>query len=748
MEYVSHPLIKPGKIELREYQENIIASCADKNSLVVLPTGLGKTIIAVGVIAHKLHTLPSKRVLVLAPTRPLAEQHEKTLRDLLVDSIPIVLLTGRTPPEQRTEKYREARVVVATPQVIENDILAGRLDLGEYSLVVFDEAHRAVGEYAYTFIARKYLEKGGGQVLGLTASPGGDPEKVGAICGNLGIENVEVRTEQDPDVRPYIKERKLVWIRVDLSPEFREIKALLETAMKKREDRLREMGIVVDSPTKTRLLELQRELSAKISAREADGVEYGAVSEIAAMLKISHGLELLQSQGVSQFYKYASGLGNSNTRAVKSLLQDPDYKRAVSMAHALAARGEDHPKVPSVIEILEREVRDGKKAIVFAQYVHTVRTLVEKIREETGLRVAPFIGQRRGHTQRHQKATIEAFRRGEYDVLVSTSIGEEGLDIPRVDVVVFYEPVPSEIRSIQRRGRTGRGDAGKVFVLIARGTIDEAYYWSSRHKEARMRSTLEKIRSAFGGGTVRVLDGENRKQPSGMATLDSFASKTQKNNNKNLPLVVLDHREKELARALEKEDVELRTTTLDVGDAVLSDRVVVERKTDADFVQSMIDGRLFRQALALASTYWRPLIVIEGKNLYTVRNVHPNAILGAISSLVIDYRIPIVYTRDARETARLLALIARREQLGDKRDVRLRESKKSRPLSEIQEYIVAGFPDIDASLSRRILSHFGTIKNFVNAGIEDLLRVDGIGRERAMRIKKIIEEEYEEPEEL
>ena len=208
------------------------------------------------------------------------------------------------------------------------------------------------------------------------------------------------------------------------------------------------------------------------------------------------------------------------------------------------------------------------------------------------------------------------------------------------------------------------------------------------------------------------------------------------------PVVYVDYRESKLIRHLSESDLVVHSVTLKVGDIIISDRVCAERKTTSDFLQSIIDGRLFTQAAELISNFQRPLIVIEGSNLFSLRNIHPNAIKGALSSLMVDYRIPIVWTKDEADTVEFIASLARREQIDKKRSVSLRGSKKSKNINEILAFIVSGFPDIDIKLSSRILEHFGSLKNFVNATEDELKAVDGIGREKAKKLKNLFEVIY------
>ena len=225
MTFIRHPLIRPDSLESREYQLSIAMRALDANTLVVLPTGLGKTAVALIVAASRLYNEGGK-ILVLAPTKPLVEQHLRFFENLLVpaegqdrDTF-FAMFTGETPGEDRTLGWTRAGVIFATPQVIKNDLLAGRYSLGEVSLLIIDECHRAVGNYAYVFIAGQYRSTAKKpRILAMTASPGGQKEKVRAVCANIGIEKVETRTEDDPDVKPYIHEREIEVIPVALPVE-------------------------------------------------------------------------------------------------------------------------------------------------------------------------------------------------------------------------------------------------------------------------------------------------------------------------------------------------------------------------------------------------------------------------------------------------------------------------------------------------------------------------------------------------
>ncbi len=309
-DYVKHPLIREGTVESRLYQQLLATRVLERgNTLVVMPTALGKTIVAALVAAERLRRFPDGKILFLAPTKPLAVQHAETFRRVLkVPPDRIVVLTGATPPEKRKELWAFAKVVCATPQTVENDILAGRIDLSDVVLLVFDEAHRAVGEYPYVFIAREYMKQAKNPlILGLTASPGGTEEKIQEVRQNLFIKNIEIKTPYDADVRPYMHKIFVRWVAVDLPPAFLRIKRLLENAVRERLRRLKEMGIITSADihaySKKDYLAMQEKIRTAV-VEEGKSELWDALILVGEILKILHALELLETQGISALVRY------------------------------------------------------------------------------------------------------------------------------------------------------------------------------------------------------------------------------------------------------------------------------------------------------------------------------------------------------------------------------------------------------------------------------------------------------------
>ncbi|MFH1127377.1 MAG: DEAD/DEAH box helicase [archaeon] len=739
--YFTHPLIKENSIEKRLYQETIIASASKKNTLVVLPTGTGKTPVAIGLTAIRLSKHPDSKILILAPTKPLVNQHDTSFRKaMLIDMDRFATITGKDSPVEREKLWKSHQVFFSTPQVVENDLVTGKLRLDDFSLICFDEAHRTSGDYAYTYIARKYMETSANPlILGLTASPGGTKEKIGIICGNLFIENVEIRTEKDWDVKEYIQPINMNWVKIDLPTDYIRARKYFDAALNDRLDQLKKMHLITTKKvSKKILLDMQKQVSSE-AVKTKDPSMYNAMSLIAQCIKLNHAIELLESQGPRQLQDYIIKMkGDQKTKAVRSILADENFRMAENIVNFIVEENMIHPKMDEIKKILEKNLTGNKKVIIFTQYVKTVDEIKNHIENEK-IKPLAFIGQRKGLSQKRQIEILDEFRDGKYNCLVATSVAEEGLDIPKVDIVIFYEPIPSEIRSIQRRGRTGRLKEGEVHILVAKGTIDDAYYWSSRHKESKMKSVLKTLKDSFNSGAVSISKNKDtdlkiKKQES----LDRYS-------NREPVIVYTDTRERKLLKELkelENDGFELRAAQLEVGDFLLSDRLCIERKTYEDFLQSIIDGRLFSQMKSMASSFDRPILILEGTDLYGQRNIHPNAIKGAINSISVDFRIPILWTNTSKETAELIITLARREQDDKSRTIQIKGTNKPQTLAEQQESIIGMLPNINSVLAKRLLTQFRSVKKVITASDERLMKVDGIGEEKAKKIREIIEREY------
>jgi len=823
--YVEHPLLAEGFLEDRRYQSDLVETAVGDHTLVCLPTGLGKTTVSLRVTAERLRDDVGAKSLLLAPTKPLVEQHAAFYREALqIPDEEIVVFTGDVRPDDRAELWTSARVVIATPQVVENDLVGGRIDLRDVVHVTFDECHRASGDYAYVYIAERYhADAADPLVTGMSASPGGDEEEILSVCANLGVREVAVMTEDDADVADYTHDTDVEWERIDLPEEILEIRDSLNDVITERLEKLKELGVTRSTQPDMSQKDLNRmrgKLRELIDNDQSEG--YEGMSLHAEVMKLRRAVELVETQSVESVRRYFERQKNAArssgaSKASQRLVSEPRVKEAMRRAESFDGL---HPKFRRVRMLLAETlgIEEGERVIVFTESRDTAEALTEFLGNHFDAR--RFVGQgdkegSDGMTQTEQGEVLDAFKAGEFEVLVSTSVAEEGLDVPEVDLVCFFEPVPTAIRSVQRKGRTGRQAEGRVVVLMAEDTRDEAFFWISRRREQEMEEELRSLQSLaddfadefedqgtlaeYADGDAPVSErasaatggadgGDANGVPSsadgqaGLTDFDDGAGETDDASGEatvsgdgttdgtdadadgaddgeetvvraDPPAeedhveVVVDQRELEstIARDLSKrEHVETRLETLAVGDYVVSDRVALERKSIDDFLDTLLGGDrdLFEQARDLARHYDRPVLILEGGDLYGARNVHPNAIRGALASLAVDYGLSVLRTEDEDDTADMLDVLAGREQLTRDREVSVHGEKGAKTLTEQQEYVVSSIADVGPVTARALLTHFGSIEAVMTADEETLMEADGVGEVTAERVREVVGSDY------
>ena len=739
-------------IEPRIYQSNIFKEIIDKNSLVVLPTGLGKTVIALMLIIYHLRKY-KKKIIFLAPTKPLAEQHKRSIiNNSTISEEEIFVYTGEKPTEKRIKaiKNEKIKIVVGTPQTILNDYMKGLIDFKDISLIIFDEAHRAVGNYDYVLIAKEFKkENPNGQILALTASPGSSKEKIKEMLNNLFIEKIEVRTYKSMDVKPYVKKIRTEWVPIELSNEFKIVSEKIRKVAEKYYKNLKELideiyekGLTFILPkferlTKRDLLYLQEELKKVVNQVKDSNIKekiFKSILELNILIKLQYLIELLETQGKSSALDYSYKIvEEARAKTQKSsieLIRDEEFLKII---HLIEKISDEHPKLSELMEIIKKEKKEGsKRFIVFTQFRNTAKVITEFL-NKNNIKAERFVGKAnkegdKGLSQKEQVKLIERFKNNEFEVLVATSVAEEGIDIPSVDAVIFYEPVPSEIRTIQRRGRTGRQEEGKVYVLVTKDTVDMAYYFSAKKKERQMLEEIEEL---------ALLTKE----------IEVKAQKLKK-EKKELKIIVDDRERNIKILDLLDKKFEVQRERLEVGDFIVSDRIVIERKTLEDFLASLLDKRIFEQIKKMKAAFEIPIIVIEGslniEDLFYLRNIHPNAIRGLLLSILVDERIPLIFTKNEEETVNLLEILARREQINEKRIPQIKVAKKIKTISDAQEALIASIPGINKQLAVNLLSYFKTPKNVANASISELLEVPLIGKEKAKKIFEVFNSTYDQ----
>jgi len=500
-------VMKEIKIPPREYQKQIFKTCIEKDCLVILPTGTGKTLIAVMLSIDRFKKFPLEKIVILAPTRPLVEQHFQTFKKLLPENwADMQIFTGKTPAEKRKEIWQTAEFIFSTPQCLQNDLKNNLYNLEDVSLLIVDECHRCLKNYAYNFVSQKYHEQAlHPRILGLTASPGSDRQTIAKVCENLNVRAVEIRTRESEDVMPYLQELEFEKIEVNFPSEFEEIRQLLKEIYSEKIDELKNRKVLYTPATKTSLLELQSRLIKSIQSNK-NGNLLASVSLCSQAIKLQHALELLETQTISSLVAYLKKIckeaEEKKSKGVQRLVSDKRFMKAYTLATSLNI---EHPKLEALSEIIKCQTAENpnSKILIFAQYRDTINKIIEKLRKIKNARPDIFVGQAvkkhisgktTGLSQKEQREVIEKFSSGEINILVATSIGEEGLDIPEVNEVIFYEPVPSAIRSIQRRGRTARLMPGALKILITKNTRDIAYHYASRAKEKRMHRAIDEIK--------------------------------------------------------------------------------------------------------------------------------------------------------------------------------------------------------------------------------------------------------------
>jgi ERCC4-related helicase len=500
------------EISPRKYQQKIFETCVKKNCLVVLPTGLGKTLIALMLAIKRMEEFPGEKVVLLAPTKPLAEQHliffKKHLPELFGE---MQLFTGMVNAKKRERIWKTSDIIFSTPQCVANDLRNSLYDLREVCLLIEDEAHRCIKSYDYHYVAQQYKKQSPHpRILGLTASPGSENLRIKEICKNLSIEEVELRTRDSEDVKEYLQKLDFEKIIINFPAEFEEMRYILKKLFNRYVEELKSRRVFFSFPSKIELLKLQKRIMGNLASGSKNFNYMLGASACAQAIKIQHALELLETQTLSGFNKYLKNLlkqaEQKKSKGVIKLVAGQEFNFVYAKSNELLAKNIEHPKIKDLMEIVKKEKSKNEKIkiIVFTQFRETATTISKKLNELEGIKAKVFVGQAKkeegGLSQKEQKKIIEDFSSGKINILCATCIAEEGLDIPEVNIVIFYEPIPSAIRAIQRTGRTARLMKGKLIILITKNTRDEVFYYVSRSKEKKMKTAINSIKEELKNG--------------------------------------------------------------------------------------------------------------------------------------------------------------------------------------------------------------------------------------------------------
>ena len=500
MPTVNHPLLNEG-VEARAYQLRSLERALSASTLMVMPTGFGKTAVEWMAMAEYLRT-GARKIILIAPTTGLVDQQRRMAQERLALPDEVILAyTGDTPPAKREALWEKGRIIIATPQVIRNDAMKGLLDLSIVDLLIVDEAHHATGNHAYAQVGKLYTQARGehGRVLAATASPGSNIRHISEVKTNLNAHNLDLTKRSEALVAPYDVDMEVHQHRLELPPALKTLLQPIEQHFEEEVAHLKRLGFL---PPKEFIAsgdieKAQLRASRAIAQRDVRG--YDAARRVADLRRIHMLTNLLKSQGTEvarSFLQRAEDEGREGRKTNRML--------ALPVIHALRLSlndiGELHPKVEVVDRLVQAELtqKPEGKILIFTEYRDTVKQIVANLNALPGVEADAFIGQssrgnQKGMNQKEQLAQLNRFRSGEINVLVATSVGEEGLDVPSADLVILYEPVPSAIRAIQRRGRTARQRAGSVHVLIAQGSRDVYVQRASEQQESNMHRLMKQM---------------------------------------------------------------------------------------------------------------------------------------------------------------------------------------------------------------------------------------------------------------
>ncbi|OAP57706.1 fanconi anemia group M protein [Fonsecaea erecta] len=509
---------------IRDYQYNIVHKGLFHNILVALPTGLGKTFIAATIMLNWYRWTTKAQIVFVAPTKPLVSQQVDACFNIAgIPRSQTTMLTGEVSPAIRAEEWQEKRVFFMTPQTLINDLKHGYCDPKRIVLIVVDEAHKATGSYAYVEVV-KFLRRFNSsfRVLALTATPGKDVEKVQEVIDGLGIARVEIRTEESLDIREFVHRRNVEIQVFENSEEITMSLEMLSAALQPLLNKLHSQGASWGKdPRMITLFGLKKaweRWQSSEAGRRAQHSVKGMVRAISTtLMSLAHNIELLKYHGIGPFYhkmKLFADEASSGGKYAKQIVDDDNFKKLMVRLRGWINNPDfiGHPKLSYLKTVVLNHFMDagesasgshstgssGTRIMIFTHYRDSAEEIVRVLsRHGPMIRAHVFVGQSgtkggsEGMDQKTQLNVIKQFKAGKYNTIVATSIGEEGLDIGEVDLIVCYDCSKSPIRMLQRMGRTGRKRAGNIVLLMMRGKEESDF----AHSEDNYQKMQEKIAS-------------------------------------------------------------------------------------------------------------------------------------------------------------------------------------------------------------------------------------------------------------
>ncbi|CCJ28178.1 unnamed protein product [Pneumocystis jirovecii] len=512
--------IYPTNVSERDYQFNIVQKALYQNVLVSLPTGLGKTFIAAVLMLNYYRWFPKSKIIFVAPTKPLVSQQIQACYNIC--GIPLkdtIELSGNTKPILRSAAWNEKRVFFMTPQALQNDLESGICDKKSIVCLVIDEAHRATGNYAYCNVVRMIRsENKSFRILALTATPGTDIDSVQEVVNSLCIAQIELRTEDSIDIRGYIHNRTVETILIPLSQELIILRDLYGDIIKPFLQKLNTANAChIQDPsdlTTFALMQAQKSFMKTPSMINAPSNKKGEFYGLFSFLSsLAYPMSLLICHGINPFYAKIKELtDNKSLGKYKSFLRnDERIKQIVSLIEDMKSKPSfiGHPKLDKLRSLILNHFantdtkNEETRAMIFVEYRSSAEDIIKSLKEHYPLiRAQLFIGQSSnksslGMSQKEQISIVEKFKSGSFNTLVATSIGEEGLDIGEVDLIICYDSTSSSTRLLQRMGRTGRKRQGHIYILLSTGREERSYF--------RAKESYKIIQKAIANGNLLEL---------------------------------------------------------------------------------------------------------------------------------------------------------------------------------------------------------------------------------------------------
>jgi ERCC4-related helicase len=485
---------------IRDYQFNIVQRGLFNNLLVALPTGLGKTFIAATIMLNWYRWTTEAQIVFVAPTKPLVSQQVQACFGIAgIPRSDTTMLTGGVPPALRSEEWKNKRVFFMTPQTLLNDLKHGYVDPKKIVLLVVDEAHRATGAYAYVEVV-SFLRRFNTsfRVLALTATPGADVESVQKVIDGLDISRVEIRTENSMDICSYVHQRSIEKHVFQNSDEMEMCMELYSQALQPLVNTVNGLNAYWSKNpcdlTPFGCQQAKKKWMMEAGRNATQGVKSMVHAVFSILASISQGMDLLKYHGMGPFFvklkEFKKESEKTKSKYKKQILDSESFKKLMIRLQGWVMDDNfvGHPKLEYLQQvILDHFVNAGNgdnaegappsqtRIMVFAHFRDSAEEIARILqRHHPMIRPRVFVGQSTGKnsegmSQKDQLEAIEQFKQGTFNTLIATSIGEEGLDIGEVDLIICYDSKASPIRMLQRMGRTGRKRQGRIVMLQMQG---------------------------------------------------------------------------------------------------------------------------------------------------------------------------------------------------------------------------------------------------------------------------------------